>query len=100
MTMVLERPVAAPTVADPDTLVVVVRQEHIDRGVASNAFNCAIALAAQEGTGARLVIMALSILQVDHVDWVGGEDVIDFTFAFDTNRPVQPARFVFTRAPQ
>jgi hypothetical protein len=96
-TALLERPAPSPTVADPDILVVVVRQEHIDRGVPTYSDQCAIALAVKEATGSDHVSMGRYELQIGPERWYGGADTAIFTYDFDNHRPVHPERFVFCR---
>ena len=101
MTLTLERPTVAPVLepaADPDKLVIDVRQEHIDRGTMYEPTRCAIALAAREATGDALASMGRSQLTVNGESWMGGKDVMDFTYAFDSGFPVYPGVFRFKRA--
>jgi hypothetical protein len=95
-TQTLERPVVAPTLepADPDELVVVVRQEHIDRGVRSQAASCPIALAARAAGHGGVMFAGLWIGQTQ---WYS-EEAVEFVRTFDRGDTVYPERFVFRRA--
>jgi hypothetical protein len=90
-------PPVVPAQADPDELVLAVRQDHIDRGIRSDSKGCAIVLAAKEATGDRWVSMGRTVLTANGSTWNGGEDVAEFTYAFDSGQRVYPDRFVFKR---
>jgi hypothetical protein len=97
-TSMIERTVTREPLAvddDPDTLVLIVRQDHINRGQILSSTNCPIALAAIEA-GYRDVAMGSRLYEGRLRLWFCPE-ALEFASAFDKGRPVYPDRFVFTR---